>query len=106
MSCNSCCLEVFDISEMKRNYPKCQIILHSLLITVHQMSEKQPSASLLLETRISFLIVLVFLFCGILLYSYAASALFVSLYTVGRSAIRKVLKTKIWGVPPACMGSR
>ena len=27
-------------------------------------------------------------------------------YTVGRPVIRKVLKTRIWGVPPACLGSR
>ena len=28
------------------------------------------------------------------------------LYTVGRPVIREVLRTRIWGVPPACMGSR
>ena len=27
-------------------------------------------------------------------------------YTVGRPVIRKVLKRRIWGVPPACLGSR
>ena len=28
-----------------------------------------------------------------------------SLYTVGRPIIRKVLKIRIWGVSPACLGS-
>ena len=28
------------------------------------------------------------------------------LYTGGLPVIRKVLKTRIWGVPPACLGSR
>ena len=35
---------------------------------------------------------------GILTYYYV--------YTVGRPVIRKVLKTRIWVVPPACLGIR
>ena len=29
-----------------------------------------------------------------------------TIYRAGRSIIRKVLKTKIWVVPPVCLGSR
>ena len=28
------------------------------------------------------------------------------MYTVGRPVIHRVLKPRIWGVPPACLGSR
>ena len=39
-------------------------------------------------------------------YYFAICQGLVSVYRAGRLVIRKVLKIRIWDVPPACLGSR